>query len=923
MNPVADNILMHYGVSKMDGAPGRGSGRYELGSGDENYQRACTFVSRVQTLKSAGVSEKEIATQMGYDSTTAYRRAYSKALSDRRAPTVERAQALYNDGMGYTEIGRELGMNESSVRSLLNASAAKRMTKARTTADILKQMVDEKGMIDVGTGAELSLDCSKEKLKQALDILKEEGYEVYGGRMQQVTNKGKFTTMTVLCPPGTEHKEIYNFDNVSQVDDYRARTDAEGNTVIKKAFEYPASLDSSRLQITYAEDHPDGHITEDGLVEIRRGVKDLDLQGSHYAQVRILVDNKYYVKGMAVYSDDLPDGVDVRFNTNKHKAGGMEGALKEIKSDPTNPFGSTIKEKGGQYHYIDDNGEMKLGLINKKGDEGDWDQWGNSLPSQFLSKQSQKLIDQQLKITLDDKKAEYDDICSLTNPTVKRQLLQDFADGCDSDAAHLSAAALPRQRYQVILPLTDISSNEIYAPNFKDGETVALVRFPHGGTFEIPILTVNNKNAQGKSRITAEAKDAVGISYQVAEKLSGADFDGDTVMVIPCNEPGKVKINARESLAGLKDFDSKSYGADDIRTDANGEKHYFRGGVEYKTMKKSSVQKEMGVISNLITDMTIRGAGDDEIERAVKHSMVVIDAYKHHLDYKASEQENGIAALKRKWQGHVGIDGRYHEGASTLISQAGKDVDIPKTKGMTRIDPETGKTYKKEANEYYVDKKTGQTKLRMEKTKLMSTIDDAHILSTGTTIENAYADYANSLKSMANTARKELLATGRLLYSSSAKETYATEAAELKSELLLSEKNAPRERQAQAMAGAKVKAQKESNPGMSKDEEKKLRNRALTESRQIVGASRHKINITDKQWEAIQAGAISDSMLTRILKYADGDRVRQLSMPKSETVISEAKQRRIDALRSNGYTQQQIADALGISRSSVQKYLGQ
>lgn len=920
MNPIAEDILMHFGRAKADGAPGVGTGNYDHGGDNsEAYQHTQTFVSRVTILKKEGVPEKDIAAQMGYSSTTELRRAYSRALSDLRAPTVERAMALRADGKGYTEIGRILGMNESSVRSLLDAGAAKRMTKARTTADILKTLVDERGMIDVGTGAELSLDCSKEKLNQALDILKEEGYEVYGGRMQQATNKGQFTTMRVLCPPGTEHRDIYDFDKVSQVDDYRVREKIDGEKVVTKAFEYPTSLDSKRLQITYAEDHADGHITEDGLVEIRRGVKDLDLKGSHYAQVRIMVDGKYYIKGMAVYSDDLPDGVDVRFNTNKHKAGGMEGALKEIKSDPTNPFGSTIKEKGGQYWYEDDKGEMKLGLINKKSDEGDWDEWGNTLPSQFLSKQSQKLIDQQLKISLDDKRAEYDDICSLTNPAVKRQFLMDFADGCDADAASLSAAALPRQRYQVILPLTDISDKEIYAPNFRDGETVALVRFPHGGTFEIPILKVNNKVQQGKDRITPEAKDAVGINFKTAEKLSGADFDGDTVMVIPCNEAGKPKIVARESLEGLKDFDSKSYGADEVRIGADGEKRYFRGGVEYKTMKKSLVQKEMGVVSNLITDMTLKGAPTEDIEKAVRHSMVVIDAYKHHLDYKASERDNDIARLKRKWQGHIGQDGRYHEGASTLISQAGKDVDIPKRKGAMRIDPETGKPWYKEANETYIDKK-GKTQTRMQKVSLMSTIDDAHILSSGSPQEEAYADYANSLKAMANTARKEHMSTGRALYSSSAKTTYGTEVEELKSELLISKKNAPRERQAQALAGAKIKAQKESNPGMAKDEEKKLRQRCLTEARAIVGASRHKIYITDKQWEAVQAGAVSDSFFTEVMRYADKDRLRSLATPKSSAGLSTAKQARIRSLKANGYTQQQIADALGVSVTTVKKY---
>ena len=52
----------------------------------------------------------------------------------------------------------------------------------------------------------------------------------------------------------------------------------------------------------------------------------------------------------------------------------------------------------------------------------------------------------------------------------------------------------------------------------------------------------------------------------------------------------------------------------------------------------------MGKISNLITDMTLLGASEDKLARAVRHSMVVIDDEKHHLDYKQSEKDNNIAA---------------------------------------------------------------------------------------------------------------------------------------------------------------------------------------------------------------------------------------------------------------------------------------
>ena len=131
-------------------------------------------------------------------------------------------------------------------------------------------------------------------------------------------------------------------------------------------------------------------------------------------------------------------------------------------------------------------------------------------------------------------KEEYDEIMSLTNPAVKKKLLDSFADGCDSSAVHLKAAAMPRSSWHVLLPITTMKETEVYAPNYRDGDTVVLIRYPHGGRFEIPELTVNNKNKLANQTIR-QAKDAIGIHPDVAKRLSGADFDGDAVLVIPNN----------------------------------------------------------------------------------------------------------------------------------------------------------------------------------------------------------------------------------------------------------------------------------------------------------------------------------------------------------------------------------------------------
>lgn len=917
---VADE-LMHYGMPRR-------SGRYPWGSGENPYQRSGDFLSRVHELRKQNfeftddkgntyTGDLAIAKSMGLTSTQ-FRTQLALANNERRKQEVDRAKSLKSDGYNPTEIARIMGYNsESSIRSLLNTDSEARMNSAQKTADFLRQQVKEKGMLDVGVGVERQLNISREKLNEALYILEMEGYPIYGGGIPQVTNPGQQTNVKVLCPPGTQHKEIYNFGDIHSVTNDWVSHD--GGETFDPKFVYPKSMDSSRLKVRYADD---GGEAKDGVVEIRRGVADLDLGGSHYAQVRIMVDDSHYIKGMAVYGDDkdFPDGVDVIFNTNKKAGTPVIGpkdnsVLKPIKNDPQNPFGSLIKEGvndpetgtkgGGQSYYIDSNGKKQLSLINKRAEEGDWNEWSDKLPSQFLSKQSMQLINRQLKLAKDDKQAEFDEIMSLTNPTVKKMLLRSFADDCDASAIHLKAAALPRQKYQVILPLTSVKDDEIYAPNYENGEKVALIRYPHGGTFEIPILTVNNKIPEGKKILGTTPKDAVGINKKVADRLSGADFDGDTVMVIPCNSSrSSVYITSTPPLKGLEGFDPKmAYGGKPEGT--------------YKKMKNT--QNEMGRISNLITDMTIKNATEDELARAVRHSMVVIDAEKHGLDYKASEIDNGIAALKKKYQGRI-EDGKYREGAATLISRAKGEVEVLKTKGSGHIDPETGKQTFTVVTETYTDK-NGKTKVRKKKSTQMAEVEDAYVLSTGTPQENAYADYANSMKSLANQARKAMVNTKDIRYSPSAKETYREEVESLDRNLNISLMNAPRERMAQAMANSTVSAKRKANPDMTSAELKKIRQQALVNARTHYGARRTPIPVTEKEWEAIQAGAISANKLSQIIQYMDQDQLMQYATPHGNREISANKQAKINSMAASGYSPSEIASAVGVSASTVNKYI--
>lgn len=1021
MSSIADEILSYFGISDREddylehyGTP-RHSGRYPYGSGENPYQHSGDFLGRISELKKAGFTytdddgkvwtgDNAIAKSMGLTSTE-YRRQVSWAGYERRLDQVQRAKSLKADGLGATEIGKQMGLSESTVRSLLNPSSEDRMNQAMNTVNFLREKLNEKGMLDVTSGVETSLGISKERLNLALDYLeKAEGCPVYTGGIPQVNTKGQQTIQKVLCKPGTEHKEIYDYSRVKTIEDYESQNDGE---TFHKKFTYPTSLDSKRLMVRYADDvGSDGFkgVDKDGVIELRRGCQDLSLGDSRYSQVRILVDGTHYLKGMAVYSDDLPDGVDVVFNTNKKRGTPALGdktstVLKPIKKDdPDNPFGSAIKDadKGGQYWYTDKKtGKEKLGLINKRADEGDWDEWANAIPSQFLAKQSLSLAKKQLDLAKKDKLAEFDEYMSITNPTIKKHMLEKFADSCDSAAVHLKAAALPGQRYHVIIPINTLKDNEVYAPNYENGTKLALIRYPHGGRFEIPILTVNNKNALARKMLGTDVVDAVGINHKIADQLSGADFDGDTVMCIPTHDPkGKVKILNKPPLKELEGFDPKLDYGGTVKVDADGTEHYYRNGHEYPKMKNTGIQ--MGVISNLISDMTLAGATDSELARAVKHSMVVIDAEKHKLDYKASEKDNNIAALKKKYQAHIDENGNeVYGGASTILSKAKGQASVDKRQGSYHINipgskdydpsrPDGAKIWKTAEDLYYpdrtYDKKTGimtvktttgktiqydvkdakayakynpvekrdpatgevsytsgdgtidyRVKKRTQVSTKMAETDDAYTLVSKYrhTMELVYADYANEMKNLGNKARIEMVNTGKIPYSSTAKKTYAVEVKSLMDKLDNSDLNKIKERLAQRKANAEISTKKkayfEANGEELKGETlRKLSQQALNKYRQEVGSISRRdrnIEITDKEWEAIQAGAISENTLKRILAATDIDKLRQRATPKLVNTLSQAQINRAKAMAASNYTLDDIAKKLGVSPSTISKHL--
>lgn len=895
-----DDELMHYGTP-------RHSGRYPWGSGENPYQSSTGLYGMAKQLKSQGMSDKEIAESFGM-STREYKSAYSNAKNEVRAANRAEALRLKDKGYSNTAIGKRMGVNESTVRSWMDEDIAERSSISKNTAKALKSAVDDKKYIDIGGGVENQMGISRTALDNAVKMLKDEGYTVHYIQTEQL-GTGHKTSIKVLAPPDTTYSEVWN--HKADIEFPGFHSEDKGRTIDK--IRKPVSISSKRIKINYAEE---GGKDKDGVIELRRGVDDISLGKAKYAQVRIAVDGTHYLKGMAMYRDDMPDGVDIIFNTNKAKGTPMLGekdnsVLKPMKKDQDNPFGATIKGERelilAQRYYTDKNGKRQQSALNIVNEEGDWNTWRKSLSSQMLSKQSPMLAKKQLKLAYDLKRDEFDSIMKLENPVIRQKLLDKFADGCDSASVHLKAAGLPRQASKVILPFPSMKENEVYAPSFRDGEEVVLIRYPHGGTFEIPRLKVNNKVPDAKKTLH-NAQDAIGINAKVAERLSGADFDGDTVLVIPTST---AKIKTSKPLDGLKDFDpQRDYKA-------------YPGMPEVKGSGFNK-QQQMGNVSNLITDMTIKGATPDELARAVRHSMVIIDAEKHNLNYKQSAIDNNIAELKKKYQGGS------NRGASTIISRASATAYVPVRKEITNtkyMTDDEKKRYSKgekiyrETGETYISKKTGKEVKRISKSTKMAETSDANTLSSGYLIETVYSEHANKLKALANKARAESRSTDYIPYSKEAHVKYKDQVDSLNSKLNIALKNRPLERKAQLIANAKVKNVYAANPDMDSDDLKKLKGRCLTEARLQTGASKQQIKIEPKEWEAIQAGAISTNKLKSIVQNSDLDVLKQLAMPREMRGVTPAQESRIKVLESRGYTLAEIADAVGVSTGTITNVL--
>lgn len=840
--------LKHFGTKRK-------SGRYEWGSGD-NPQRSQDLLSKIDNLRGQGLKETEIAEKLGMN-TAELRNRISWANEERKSAIMNDVVSLKQEGLSNTAIGKQLGMSEASVRNYIKSQNTVKTDQLENITAVLKKGVDEHGYLDVGVGVERQMGISRSKMNAAIAKLKEdEGYYQHEVYVKRLTDPSKGTTVKVLSKEPDVMTVVKNSDKIRPVESW---TDDGGLTMLVKG---PIQhLPWDKVAIKYGDE---GGVDMDGVIELRRGVKDLDMGTSNYAQVRIAVGDNSYLKGMAIYADDLPDGVNVRFNTNKPSGTPKEKVLKPMKEGTTNPFGATITRQSGA-----------LNIVNE---EGTWATWSKSLASQFLSKQPTALVKERMDATFDKVSKEYDEIMSLTNPVVKKHLLDAYTEGLDAKARHLKAQGLPRTKSHVILPFPDMNPTEVYAPNYKDGERVVLVRYPHGGIFEIPELTVNNKGIAKKT--LKNASDAIGIHPSVASKLSGADFDGDTVYVIPNNQR---KIKTSRSLKELKNFDPIA-----------------EYQVDHKTISPRAKQTQMGLVSNLIADMSIKGASQAELARAVRHSMVVIDSEKHNLDYKKSARDNGISKLTKDYQSHISpITGKQSKAASTIVSRSKKQID--------------GKNVSDDYNERNNNKKN----------KNVSLIDyvydrdgSVQALSSGTAVENVYVNYVNKVKALSNKGKKEAMAIPTIKKDPAVAKAYSKEVESLNKKLNTALLNAPKERQVQLLATKTYYANQ--TPDMDKDQRKKLKNQALISAREKINPhGKTLVDVTPKEWEAIQSGAVTNNTLVQILKNTDMDKIKELATPRPKSTVSSSKLSKANMLLSKGYTQSQVAESLGITTDQL------
>ena len=186
---MSEDEILHYGVKRR-------SGRYPWGSGKEGYQRD-SILGRVYDLRDQGKNEKEIAKDLGMN-TSQLRSAIALANEHEKQSIMDTINSMKADGFSNTDIAKKTGLAESTVRYNLSKKDSVKRNQINKTAESLKSSIEDTPYLDIGSGVELQMGISRQKLKAAVEDLKSQGYYEHEIYVPQIGNEGKWTTTKVL-----------------------------------------------------------------------------------------------------------------------------------------------------------------------------------------------------------------------------------------------------------------------------------------------------------------------------------------------------------------------------------------------------------------------------------------------------------------------------------------------------------------------------------------------------------------------------------------------------------------------------------------------------------------------------------------------------------------------------------------------------
>ena len=131
----------------------------------------------------------------------------------------------------------------------------------------------------------------------------------------------------------------------------------------------------------------------------------------------------------------------------------------------------------------------------------------------------------------------------------------------------------------------------------------------------------------------------------------------------------------------------------------------------------------------------------------------------------------------------------------------------------------------------------------------------------------------------------------------------------------------PLERQALLIADAVSRERMSANPSLWDDPNavKKLRRKDFERVKARLGIPDTTIEITPRQWEAIQKNAISPNMLEQIMSHTDRAKLTAMAMPKTQNLVTPGKKAQAQAMLNAGYTRAEVAGHLGVSVSTLDR----